>query len=300
MKTKLSLMAAAVMAVIGTNASAELYVSPIVEDSSSISIVNDAPVPAAQSRVVRPYVAPVAPAKALTAPTPAPAQAAVVAAPAATPALSTPSPVSTAAPIVVTRAASLETPKAEVKKTQGLFGRSVPLKIAANNLTPNKSWIVNIENGLDTKLVSWSNASNYEDAFGQIERSSGIHITINKAESSIGIAFTDKMANNLAKRSPNIYVINPNLSLRKNLEAWAAKANWTVVYDNGLSADYDGMNSATLTVPFEGPGGAADLLLKGTWDKTVPLMGRFKTGNRTLFVQERGFDRVNKLESEIQ
>jgi hypothetical protein len=187
------------------------------------------------------------------------------------------------------------TAPAVVKKAPGLFGKSVPLKIAANNLVPIKSWVVNIEAGLESKLVSWADAANYEDAFNQIERTSGVRITINKNESAIGIANGEQMANNLAKRSPNIYTIKTNLSLRKNLEAWAEKANWTVVYQDGLTADYDGLNNTTLTVPFEGPGGAADILLQSTWNKNVALMGRFKTGNRTLFVEERGFDRVNKL-----
>jgi hypothetical protein len=296
MKTKLTILASSLMMLAGGNACAELYISPIVSEGSSIHVMDDAP------RAAQPVYSP------------SPSQQGgygPVAAPASTPGFKVttygaaqspvaPSPAPSASPVVAVQApaVSVATPAPVVvqKKAPGLYGKAVPLKIAANNLVPNRNWVVNIEAGQEMKKVSWSDAANYEEAFNQIERSSGLHITVNKNESAVGIAISEQMANNLAKRSPNIYTIKTNLSLRKNLEAWAAKANWNIVYQDGLTADYDGLNPTTLTVPFEGAGGAADVLLQSTWNKKVALMGRFKSGNRTLYIEERGFDRANKLD----
>jgi hypothetical protein len=291
MNTKLTLLASSLLMLVGTSAFAELYVSPIVNEASSISIINDNPSAAPVQSTGAPY-----PAKVFT-PETGVMQSPGFKVTTLNPATVKQSPNvsgSTSTPISVTPLAV--SPQVVVaKKSPGLFGKMVPLRIAANNLVPNKQWTVNIEGGLEDRKVSWSDAANYEDAFTQIERSSGLHVVLNKNESAVGIANTEQMANNLAKRSPNIYVINQTLSLRKNLEAWASKANWTIVYQEGLSADYDSLNPATLTVPFEGPGGAADILLQSTSNKKVALMGRFKSGNRTLYVEERGFDRANKL-----
>lgn len=276
MNNKIKLLTSGVLLCIGSNAFAELYISPVVREPSTITVINDSPAQVKSAYVPATVSAPFVPA--------APVQ-------------SVPSPAPMAAPIAgVVNSAPLPSPAVQTQKSNPLFGKNVPLRIAAANLTPSKSWNANIEEGLDDRLVSWANAANYTEAFSQIERGSGIYVTINPLDSTVGIARTKSMADLLSKRNPNVYVIKSGLSLRKNLEAWAKQANWTVQYQAGLAADYDGLSPATLTVPFEGKGGAADMLLKGTWDKNVPLMGRFKTGNRTLVVSEKGFERVNKLD----
>ena len=269
MNNKIKLMASGVLLCFGSNSFAELYISPIVREPSKITITNEAPAEAHPAVVLAPSP---------TAPVQGTASSSIVANTKVTKPVSSPAVV-------------------EAKKTNGLFGKSVPLQIAAANLVPSKYWTVNIEEGINDRFVSWENAANYQEAFSQIEKSGNIFVTVNSSETSVGLARTKSMADILAKRNPNVYVIKPELSLRKNLEAWASKAGWTVRYQDGLKADYDGLSVATLTVPFEGKGGAADQLLKGTWDKNVPLMGQFKSGNRTLVVLEKGYQRVNALES---
>lgn len=261
----------------GSSAYAELYVSPIVREPSSIAIINDAPEPTQQAAPSSVVSRPVAPAQTLQ-----PA-AAISVAPTAPP---SPASLQSAPPAQALIAT----------KAPGLFGKSVPLSIAAKNLAPTKFWTINIEDGLGNRLVSWKDANGYVDAFNQIERSGSVSVTINNQETAIGIGTSRQMANALAKRSPAVYTIDVHKSLRQNLEAWAAKSNWTVAYQEGLSADYEDLGHATLFVPFEGQNGAADQLLRGTKDKKIPLVGVFKTGNRTLFIKEKGFDRVNKLE----
>lgn len=279
MNNKIKLLTSGVLLCIGGNAVAELYISPVVREPSSITVTNDRPVMQQAPSV---------------------AQAPVSSVPFVPSSVASPAPLPVA-PIVGSSAIApvvqkISAPAPLPSKSNALFGKSVPLAIAAANLTPSKYWTVNIEEGLNDKLVSWENASNYTEAFSQIERSGGINVTINAQETTVGIARTKSMADLLSKRSPNVYQIKSSLSLRKNLEAWAAKANWTVQYQEGLVADYDGLSNATLAVPFEGEGGAADQLLKGTWDKDVPLIGKFKTGNRTLLITIKGYERVNKLE----
>lgn len=291
MNNKIKLLTSGVLLCIGSNAFAELYISPVVREPSTITFTNDLPAqvkPAyVPATVSAPFVS-AAPVQSVSSPAPlaAPVQSVSLPAPSAAPISGVVNPAPLPAP----------TPVVQTQKSNPLFGKNVPLRIAAANLTPSKSWNANIEEGLDDRLVSWANAANYTEAFAQIERNAGIYVTINPLDATVGIAKTKSMADLLSKRSPNVYVIKSGLSLRKNLEAWAKQANWTVQYQDGLAADYDGLSSATLTVPFEGKGGAADMLLKGTWDKKVPLMGRFKTGNRTLVVSEKGFERVNKLD----
>jgi hypothetical protein len=278
MNNKMKLLTSGVLLCIGGNAVAELYISPVVREPSSITVTNDRPVMQQQAPSIAQASVPFVPSSSVPSPAPLPA-APIVGSPATVPVVQ-----------------KTFVPAPSPSKSNALFGKSVPLAIAAANLTPSKYWTVNIEEGLNDKLVSWENASGYVEAFSQIEKSGGINVTINAQETTVGIARTKSMADLLSKRSPNVYQIKSSLSLRKNLEAWAAKANWHVQYQEGLVADYDGLASATLTVPFEGEGGAVDQLLKGTWDKDVPLMGKFKTGNRTLLITIKGYERVNKLE----
>ncbi|MDU8351238.1 hypothetical protein RYA05_04915 [Pseudomonas syringae pv. actinidiae] len=277
MRSKIKIIASGLMLCAGSSAYAELYVSPIVRESS-VSIVSDAPAPVQQQVMPSSYavskplsVVPMA--KPVASVNPAPAVASA--------------PIAAVAPAPIVNVAA---------KAAGLFGKSVPLSIAAKNLAPTKYWIVNIEDGLGNRMVSWKDADGYADAFRQIERTGSVSVTINNAETAIGIGSSKKMADAMAKRNPSVYTIDVRKSLRKNLEAWAAQNNWTVAYQEGLTADYEDLGHATLFLPFEGKDGAADQLLKGTWDKKVKLECVFKTGNRTLYIKEKGFDRVNKLE----
>lgn len=279
MRSTIKIIASGLMLCAGSSAYAELYVSPIVREPSTISIVSDSPVSAQQQALPSSYAV----AKPLSV---VPLAQPVAAVNVATTIAPTPIPSVVPAPVAPTAA----------PKAAGLSGKSVPLSIAAKNLAPTKYWTVNIEEGLGNRMVSWKNADGYVDAFHQIERTGSVNVTINTSETAIGIGSSKKMADAMAKRNPSVYSIDVRKSLRKNLEAWAAQNNWTVAYQEGLTADYEDLGHATLFLPFEGKDGAADQLLKGTWDKKVKLECVFKTGNRTLYVKEKGFDRVNKLE----
>lgn len=245
-------------------ASAELYISPVLRDSVEVQPSAPAPSPtyrpAAQplqaqpgQRVVRPWV----------------------------------NPNTQAAPSAV---GSIPSAAPASKPINTLFGRDVPLKAALEILVPNsRSWSIVYEPGVESKKVSWRDVANWKDALGQISRENGIIIGLNEKAKRIAVTYSAEMAQKLAQPGNNVWVLQEGLSLRENLIAWGKIAGWDVDWSDTL-VDYPIDHSATLVGQFSGKGGVVDRVLAATAYRETPLIGNFYKGNHVVVITNAGYN----------
>lgn len=277
MAHKLSMIAAALAALVcAQQASAELYISPVLR--SAVQPVVSAPVPVKQL----PRIAPVAVAPTPVAPTPvAPAPVAPVAA--------TVIPATIKAPVTSLEAGSL-------------YGKSVPLSVALENLVPDRSsWTVIYEPGTEVRQVSWKGARDWRDAIKQIGNNHNMTIGMNEQAKRIAVSFSPTMANQLIQPGTNVWQLKSGISLRENLIAWGKQAGWQVDWSSTM-VDYPIDHPATMVGQFSGKGGVVDRLLNATSNRETPLIGHFYSGNHVVVIGEAGYkaekaDRVEVDES---
>lgn len=255
MAHKLSMIAAALAALVcAQQASAELYISPVLR--SAVQPATTAPAPVKQLSKIAP--APVAPAPAASAPV----------APLAIPA----------------------TIKAPVTPLEGaLYGKSVPLSVALENLVPDRSsWTVIYEPGTEVRQVSWKGAHDWRDAIKQIGRNHNMTIGMNEQAKRIAVSFSPKMANQLIQPGTNVWQLKAGISLRENLIAWGKQAGWQIDWSSTM-VDYPIDHPATMVGQFSGKGGVVDRLLNATSNRETPLIGHFYSGNHVVVIGEAGY-----------
>lgn len=251
MARKVSILAATLAALVCAQyAAAELYISPVLR--AAVQPATPAPTP-------RPYVAPLA-VKPLSTP------------------VSTP-----AAPVT-----PLATPVASVVDN-ALYGKSVPLKVALENLVPDRnSWSVVYEPGTEDRKVSWRDARDWRDAIAQISRNHGLTIGINEQAKRIAVTYSPGMNAKLVQPGTNVWQLKAGISLRENLIAWGKQAGWQVDWSRTV-VDYPIDHPATLVGQFSGKDGVVDRLLSATQNRESPLIGRFYTGNKVVVIEESGY-----------
>lgn len=236
-------------------ASAELYISPVLRDTVQAQPTGPAYAPQAQptQRVVRPWVNP----------------------------NTTPAPLSTGSiPMAAPTSKSLNT----------LFGRDVPLKAALEILVPNsRTWSIVYEPGVENKKVSWSDVPDWKEALGKISRENGIIIGLNESAKRIAVTYSADMAQRLAQPGNNVWVLQQGLSLRENLIVWGKIAGWDVDWSDTL-VDYPIDHSATLVGQFAGKGGVVDRVLAATAYRETPLVGNFYKGNHVVVITNAGYN----------
>lgn len=175
------------------------------------------------------------------------------------------------------------------------FGKNVPLFVALENLVP-KDWTVKLEEGLEKQPVSWSGGEDWKSVVEAIAGGNDLKLAINEADKRLALARGEEAAANLAARTPVVWALKPSLSMRDNLQAWAAQAGWSV--DWAVDVDYPIDHEAKFKGAFEGEGGVVDQLLGGTAESAYPLSAVFYAGNKVLRVVEGGFRQNVTGESE--
>ena len=257
MAPKVSILAAALAALMSAQyATAELYISPVLR--AAVQPATPAPAP-------RPYVAPLAVKPLVVAP-------ALTVAPVV--------PVATVAPVAA--------PVVAVRDTS-LYGKSVPLKAALENLIPDRSsWSVVFEPGTEDRQVSWKGASDWREALRLISKNHGLTIGMNEQAKRIAVTYSPGMNAKLVEPGNNVYLLKSGISLRENLVAWGKQAGWQVDWTRTL-VDYPIDHPATMVGHFSGKGGVVDRLLSATQGRETPLIGRFYTGNHVVVIEESGY-----------
>lgn len=170
------------------------------------------------------------------------------------------------------------------------YGNNIPLPVALENIVPVQGgWAINIDDGLESKLVSWEGGSTWESVLRSIAEQNNLEIAIDPREKAVGVSLVREIARHLASRTPRVWRVTKELSLRKNIDSWAGQAGWTLEWDPSLSVDYVITHDAIITGPFEGEGGAIDQLLSSLEQKSVPLTAQFYTQNHVVRVVEAGY-----------
>jgi hypothetical protein len=253
-------------------AAAELYVSPITDDSSiNNTQTKSAPLPSATAFVS-------SSAKSVSAPT------VQIAAPLAQPVVT---PVATqlsvATPVVIN---SIAINKPIAMK----YGRNVPLFIAMDKIVPHTDgWIVNIDDGLSNKLVSWNGGDDWRGVLSSIASKNGLTIKVNDLEHAVGVSSSSLLAEQMASKSNKVWRLRTDKTLRENLDEWAKKAGWYLKWDESLKIDYPITNSAVLTGDFVGKGGVVDRVIYSLRNQEKPLTAVFYKANNVVLITEAGY-----------
>ncbi|EGR3229762.1 toxin co-regulated pilus biosynthesis Q family protein [Vibrio antiquarius] len=186
--------------------------------------------------------------------------------------------------------------KAKVEKKAFGYGKNVPLFVAAEaNIPVDDGWLVHIDESIQKKPVSWeSNSDSWEDTIKIIGEQNNLNVVINPVEKSIGISGKEKpsLAKHLANRVPEVWVLTPGKTLKKNLEDWSKKAGWQLHWDDALKVDYMIEHKATMTGKFLDSGdedGVITQVLDSLADAHVPLRAEFYKKNKVLLITEAGF-----------
>ncbi len=175
------------------------------------------------------------------------------------------------------------------------YGKNVPLFVALEHVIPDSaSWKVNIDRGLENRVVSWDGGDTYEEVLAAIGDQNGLSIVMNSVEKTIGVSEEEKLSLHLAKKEQEVWHLEAGKTLKDNLEQWAQDAGWQLSWDERLRIDYPILHSAVLTGPFAGESGVVDRLLAAFKDQPRPLTATFHTGNRVLRITEAGYRQENK------
>jgi hypothetical protein len=171
------------------------------------------------------------------------------------------------------------------------YGKNVPLFVALEQIIPSKDqWAFNVDDGLKNSVVTWSGGTQWEDILNTIASNNGLFISVNHDEMTVGISKNEDISKNLAMKIPQVWRLDQNKSLRGNLEDWAVKGGWTLIWDSELNnIDYPIISSATLTGRLDGEGGAVDRVMKSLRNKSKPLTAIFYTGNGVMRIVEAGY-----------
>jgi hypothetical protein len=180
--------------------------------------------------------------------------------------------------------------KPESLSTVMRFGQNVPLFVAIEKVVPQSAdWKINVDSGLENSIVNWEGGESWEDVISIIAKQNNLSIIINVDEKAIGISKDNRLATSLAMKSPQVWRLETNKTLRQNLEAWATKAGWKLEWDSRLNIDYPITNGAVLTGNFVGKDGVVDQVLYSLKKKQKPLRAEFHTLNNVLLITEAGF-----------
>lgn len=170
------------------------------------------------------------------------------------------------------------------------FGQNVPLFVAIERVIPDSSdWYIHLDEGLDNSIVNWEGGESWESVLNTIAEQNNLVIRVNHDERAIGVSKDSKLAGHLAMRIPQIWRLSPKLTLRENLESWSQRAGWSMEWDGNLNIDYPVSHGAVLTGKFIGQNGVVDQVLYSLKGVEKPLRAEFHTVNNVLFITEAGF-----------
>lgn len=115
------------------------------------------------------------------------------------------------------------------------FGSNIPLVVALKHLIPDLDhWRVNLEEGMERRVVSWSGGSDWRGALAAIASQNSLSIIMNGSENAVGVASTEESARALAKRIPDIWHAPAGQSVREVLQAWTERSGWQLIWDDAL------------------------------------------------------------------
>lgn len=166
------------------------------------------------------------------------------------------------------------------------FGSNVPLFVAIENVIPEGSYDVNIDDIIADRTVSWEGGNSWKGVLRAIAEQNDLAVTVNEREKVIGIATQADISEALAQSDRQVWRIIEGRSLKDNLNMWAKQSGWTLYWD--VQIDYPIEHSAVL---FGDVKSSLDVLLSAFSDKPVPLGANFHKGNKVIQIVEGGYKR---------
>lgn len=85
----------------------------------------------------------------------------------------------------------------------------------------------------------------------------------------------------------NVWVLDPKLTLRENIEVWAQRVGWRVVWQG---ADYPIIAPATFTGEFSAPNGPVAQIIAAYETSDQPLLASLTTMDRVLHVRNKNYE----------
>lgn len=168
-------------------------------------------------------------------------------------------------------------------------GTQVPLPIALSQLVDDfHRWSVAYDIDVDKHKVSWSNAESNSDALDQIKSRHNLYIAKDEHAKRIAISRSESVATQLLEPGVRAWRLEAGKSLRDNLVAWGDIAGWKIDMSQ-TDVNYPTDHEAKLIGRFEGRDGVVDRLLKATHVRTTPLNGHFYNANHVVVVVEAGY-----------
>ena len=172
------------------------------------------------------------------------------------------------------------------------FGNNVPLSMATSQIIPKGCWKVNIDNGLESRAISWVGGKPWDEVLEDAIHQKAMAISINESECVIGISTSRELAEALAHNQTKVWRLVEGMTLKENLELWAEKAGWNLHWGLG-EKHYMIEYPATLIGDFEGADGVVARVIEAYQRAggDLPLKAVFLKGNRVLEIRAGGYSR---------
>jgi hypothetical protein len=168
------------------------------------------------------------------------------------------------------------------------YGRNVPLFVAVENVVPDiDTWAVHIDKGLENMVVNWRGGGTWQEILETIGEQNALAVVINNDQRAIGISHSEELAPYLAYRIPQVWRMDPALSLGENLDQWVERAGWRLDR-TALSIDYPIHHGATFTGELKE---VLNEVLGAFANAEVPLQARLYRANRVVRLMEGGYDK---------
>jgi len=171
------------------------------------------------------------------------------------------------------------------------FGQNVPLFIAIENIVPqNEGWNINIDDEVINKAVSWKSDGLWEETVKSLGGQNGIAVEINHATKTIGMSVSPSHAGRLAyDKDAKVWRINPDKTLKENLDTWVKSIGWKLDWDKDIEFDYTIDFKASITGDLMSKNGAIDQILTSFKNHGTPLRAVFYSKNKVVVIKKAGF-----------
>lgn len=182
------------------------------------------------------------------------------------------------------------------------FGRDVTVHDSLRQLVP-LDWQVFSEGDVTlTTKTSWKGGRSWFAILGSVFQETGIKGVLNWNTKELVLFQVSKPAVQAAaapvvkKQEATLieqqWVLDPSKTLRENLDAWAKKENWTLVWNASIAdkiVDYRIDTKTTISGSFTGENGVMAKVIASYVDSEYPLAIEFFKSNRVIEVRIAGY-----------
>lgn len=187
------------------------------------------------------------------------------------------------------------------------WAKDMPLPLALRQVVPLGFEVK--ENGValsESQTVSWSGDRPWTETLNTVASSGNFvaHVDWDRKEVSLAprLSPTSSFSVNSTQSTPSFvpaqrpiapavqpWSLDSNLTLKENVERWASRAGWKVVWE---AADYPIAASAQFTGDFSSPEGPLATLIEAYEMSDQPLVAQLTTKDKVVYVRNKHFERA--------